>query len=46
MTKMLQDFYSPFHENVTNTLEHSDRATGERELGVHPESGKKIIVRR
>ena len=44
-TKMLQDFYSPFHENVTNTLEHSDRATGERELGVHPESGKKIIVR-
>ncbi len=44
-TKMLQDFYSPFHENVTNTLENSDRATGERELGVHPESGKKIIVR-
>jgi DNA topoisomerase-1 len=44
-TKMLQDFYSPFHENVTNTLEHSDRATGERELGIHPESGKKIIVR-
>jgi DNA topoisomerase-1 len=44
-TKMLQDFYNPFHENVTNTLENSDRATGERELGVHPESGKKVIVR-
>ena len=44
-TKMLQDFYGPFHENVTNTLENSDRATGERELGIHPESGKKIIVR-
>ena len=44
-TNMLQDFYTPFHNNVTNTLEHSDRATGERELGMHPESGKKIIVR-
>ena len=44
-TKMLQDFYSPFHQNVTNTLENSDRATGERVLGVHPDSGKKIIVR-
>ncbi len=44
-TSMMHDFYNPFHENVTNTLEHSDRATGERELGHHPESGKRIIVR-
>jgi len=44
-TNMLHDFYNPFHENVTNTLEHSDRATGERELGIHPVSGKKVIVR-
>lgn len=44
-TSMMHDFYNPFHENVTNTLEHSDRATGERELGHHPENGKKIIVR-
>lgn len=44
-TKMLKDFYSPFHENVLQTLEHSDRATGERELGIHPVSGKKVIVR-
>lgn len=44
-TKMIHDFYSPFHLNVENTLEHSERATGERELGIHPISGKKIIVR-
>lgn len=44
-TKMIQDFYSPFHANVEDTLENSERATGERELGVHPESGKKIIAR-
>jgi DNA topoisomerase-1 len=44
-TKMIQDFYSPFHANVEDTLENSDRATGERELGFHPISGKRIIVR-
>lgn len=44
-TKMIHDFYNPFHANVTDTLENSERATGERELGVHPESGKRIIVR-
>lgn len=44
-TKMIHDFYSPFHANVENTLEHSERATGERELGIHPVSGKKVIVR-
>lgn len=44
-TKMIHDFYTPFHLNVEDTLEHSERATGERELGIHPISGKKIIVR-
>ncbi len=44
-TKMIHDFYSPFHLNVEDTLENSERATGERELGIHPVSGKKIIVR-
>src|SRR5690606_30343802 len=36
-TEMLKEFYGPFHENVENTLEHSERATGERTLGTHPE---------
>jgi DNA topoisomerase-1 len=44
-TNMMESFYKPFHLVVENTLEHSERATGERELGVHPESGRKIIVR-
>ncbi len=30
---MLQDFYVPFHEGVEHTLEHAERAVGERTLG-------------
>ncbi|MGC6434028.1 MAG: type I DNA topoisomerase [Crocinitomicaceae bacterium] len=44
-TKMLHDFYKPFHANVEDTLENSERVTGERELGFHPVSGRKIIAR-
>jgi DNA topoisomerase-1 len=44
-TKMIHDFYSPFHANVEQTLEHSERASGEKELGIDPTSGKKVIVR-
>jgi DNA topoisomerase-1 len=44
-TEMIRSFYNPFHENVDDTLEHSERATGERFLGTHPESGRKVIAR-
>lgn len=44
-TDMLNSFYGPFHSKVENTLEHSERATGERELGTDPKSGRKIIAR-
>ena len=44
-TKMLSDFYGPFHNDVENTLETAERASHERELGIDPESGKKVIVR-
>ncbi|MCT4580239.1 MAG: type I DNA topoisomerase [Flavobacteriales bacterium] len=44
-TQMLEKFYSPFHKNIEHTLEHSDRASGERILGTHPESGKQVSVR-
>ncbi|MDB5010767.1 MAG: topA, partial [Mucilaginibacter sp.] len=37
--------YHPFHKNVESTIETADKATGERDLGVHPESGKKVSVR-
>jgi len=41
---MLQNFYTPFHDSVTYTLEHAERAVGERLLGVG-ENGKPIIAR-
>lgn len=44
-TEMLKLFYKPFHDSVEDTLEHSDRATGERVLGMHPVSNKKVIAR-
>ncbi|MVN91678.1 type I DNA topoisomerase [Mucilaginibacter aquatilis] len=44
-TAMLKDFYTPFHEGVESTIQTADKARGERDLGVHPESGKKISVR-
>jgi len=42
---MLRSFYNPFHIEVENTLQTANRASGERELGIDPESGKKISVR-
>ncbi|MDB2657377.1 DNA topoisomerase I, partial [Crocinitomicaceae bacterium] len=44
-TKMLEEFYTPFHSSVEDTLENSERATGEREIGMHPKSGRRIIAR-
>ncbi|MBM3402225.1 MAG: type I DNA topoisomerase, partial [Bacteroidetes bacterium] len=44
-TEMLRSFYNPFHIEVENTLQTANRASGERELGIDPESGKKISVR-
>jgi len=44
-SKMLAAFYTPFHELVETTMETAERASGERELGVDPTSGKKVIAR-
>ncbi|MBI3512325.1 MAG: type I DNA topoisomerase [Bacteroidetes bacterium] len=43
--KMLEGFYRPFHKTVETTEEKSERASGERLLGIDPVSGKNIIVR-
>lgn len=43
--KMIAAFYKPFHENVEQTIETAERASGERELGTDPESGKPVLVR-
>jgi DNA topoisomerase-1 len=42
---MIDDFYLPFKKDVDKTIETADRISGERELGVDPVSGKKLIVR-
>ncbi len=44
-TKMIGEFYHPFHKNVENTIETSEKATGARELGLDPKTGRKIIVK-
>src|SRR5579872_3019790 len=44
-TDMIRNFYNPFHKGVENTIETADKATGERDLGIHPENGKKVSVR-
>lgn len=44
-TEMIRRFYDPFHETVNETLEHSERASGERYLGEDPKSNDKVIVR-
>jgi DNA topoisomerase-1 len=43
--EMIDDFYKPFHKDVESTLETAKRVTGERELGIDPQSGRKIIAR-
>ncbi len=44
-TTTLKNFYEPFHETVTDTIENADRASGERKLGKDPESGRTLLVR-
>ncbi|WP_207493206.1 type I DNA topoisomerase [Aridibaculum aurantiacum] len=42
---MIDDFYKPFHNHIEVTLETAERAKGEREIGVDPQTGKKVIAR-
>jgi DNA topoisomerase I len=43
--QMIDGFYKPFHANVEDTIENSERITGERMLGKDPLSGFDISVR-
>jgi DNA topoisomerase-1 len=42
---MIDDFYIPFKKDVEKTIETAERIKGERELGVDPQSGKKVVAR-
>ncbi|MBN4061839.1 type I DNA topoisomerase [Bacteroidales bacterium AH-315-I05] len=43
--EMIKNFYSPFHKKVEITKETSEKAKGERLLGVDPATGKNIYVK-
>ncbi len=43
--KMLANFYGPFHTQVVKTTGEAQRESGERDLGIDPVSGKKVIAR-
>ncbi|HUR10932.1 MAG TPA: type I DNA topoisomerase [Flavitalea sp.] len=43
--EMIDDFYHPFKKDVENTIETAERIKGERELGLDPQSGKKVFAR-
>lgn len=44
-TEMLETFYKPFHQNIEETLENSGKITGERFLGINPETGEHVSAR-
>jgi DNA topoisomerase I len=43
--KMIDEFYSPFKKDVEKTIETAERAKGERELGIDPITGKRVVAR-
>ena len=44
-SRMIDGFYKPFHTDVEKTLKDADRASGERILGIDPETGRTVLVR-
>ncbi|MCL2597483.1 MAG: type I DNA topoisomerase [Paludibacter sp.] len=44
-TQMIDVFYKKFHKDVENTLETSERQSGERILGKDPKTGKQVSAR-
>ncbi len=43
--EVLQDFYKDFHPKIEKVEETAERATGERQLGKDPKTGKNVIAR-
>lgn len=43
--KMIDDFYNPFKKDVEETIETAQRISGEREVGIDPQTGKPVIAR-
>nr|NQU90989.1 type I DNA topoisomerase [Bacteroidota bacterium] len=43
--KMIDAFYGPFHKQVEDTIEKSEKFSGEKLLGKEPSTGKNIYVK-
>lgn len=43
--EMIKEFYGPFHTKIETTQETSGKFSGERLLGVDPESGENVFVK-
>lgn len=43
--EMIDDFYLPFHRQIEDALANSERARGERLLGIDPVSGKNVTAK-
>lgn len=43
--QMIKEFYYPFHQHIEQTIQTSERSSGERLLGTDPTSGKNVYVR-
>ncbi len=44
-SKMIDEFYNPFKQDVLKTIETAERVKGERELGIDPLTNKPVIAR-
>jgi DNA topoisomerase-1 len=44
-TEMIDEFYRPFHHRIEDVVNTSERARGERILGVDPVSGKNVSAK-
>ncbi|MCX6249370.1 MAG: type I DNA topoisomerase [Bacteroidetes bacterium] len=42
---MIRDFYTPFHNQVEQTMENSKKVSGEKLLGQDPQSGENVYVK-
>ncbi len=43
--EMMKKFYVPFHKEVAKTIEFADKQTGEKALGIDPNTGKTVVAR-
>jgi len=43
--KMIADFYGSFHKRIEDTIEHSEKFSGEKLLGQEPATGKNVFAK-